>query len=219
MIPVLVQGAPMPDESELPAPLLPLRGYQACELSDLRWNYDVDRLIAAIEAIAPSSGQKALRTAGDVFPFFRRRRVRWALALAAPALGAWLGWSWFGPEPRAARQSAGPTIMAGGTAPSTAKADPSVLFAMPASARDDHKSEIRSVRLLGQTDDAVGLEVIYHYAGEFGANNIVVMAEGSKVMANTGLLPGRPSASAWERAPSASRCEPNGPGSPSTRPH
>jgi hypothetical protein len=189
VIPVLVQGAPMPDESDLPPPLLPLRGYQACELSDLRWNYDVQRLIDAIEAIAPSPGQQALRTAGQVFPFLRRPRVRWGLALAAAALGAWLGWSRFGRQPDAATRSAAPvTAPAGAPAPlppSTASADPGLLFALPASAEDGGTSQIRSVRLLGQADDAVRLEVAYHYAGDFGANNVIILVEGLDVRGET----------------------------------
>jgi hypothetical protein len=44
VIPVLVDGARMPTEAELPPDLAPLARRQACELSDLRWDFDVDNL-------------------------------------------------------------------------------------------------------------------------------------------------------------------------------
>jgi hypothetical protein len=44
VIPVLVDGAVMPTERELPPDLAPLSRHQACELSDSRWDYDVETL-------------------------------------------------------------------------------------------------------------------------------------------------------------------------------
>src|SRR2546428_6512971 len=49
VIPVLVQGADLPNASELPHELKPLIRYQAHELGDNRWNHDVRRLIEAME--------------------------------------------------------------------------------------------------------------------------------------------------------------------------
>jgi Tfp pilus assembly protein PilF len=51
VIPVLVQGAPMPRAEELPADLAKLARRNAIELSDGRWAYDVDRLIHTIEEV------------------------------------------------------------------------------------------------------------------------------------------------------------------------
>jgi Tfp pilus assembly protein PilF len=51
VIPVLVQGAPMPRAEELPADLAKLARRNAIELSDARWAYDVDRLIRTIEEV------------------------------------------------------------------------------------------------------------------------------------------------------------------------
>ena len=51
VIPVLVHGAVMPQEQELPEPLRPLCRLQACEISDDRWESDVSRLG---DALAPS---------------------------------------------------------------------------------------------------------------------------------------------------------------------
>jgi hypothetical protein len=44
VIPVLVDGAQMPAEHELPPDLAPLSRRQACELTDSRWDYDVETL-------------------------------------------------------------------------------------------------------------------------------------------------------------------------------
>jgi hypothetical protein len=53
VIPVLLGGAAMPAAADLPEPLRPLRRRNAFELSDLRWEFDRDRLFAAIEAATP----------------------------------------------------------------------------------------------------------------------------------------------------------------------
>ncbi|HEX2027882.1 MAG TPA: toll/interleukin-1 receptor domain-containing protein [Nitriliruptorales bacterium] len=50
VVPVLVQGAVMPEPAELPPALAPLARRNAIELSDARWDYDAERLIRAIES-------------------------------------------------------------------------------------------------------------------------------------------------------------------------
>jgi hypothetical protein len=52
VIPVLVEGATMPQVDSLPDALKPLAQRQAHELSDHRWSYDVRRLIEAAEKLA-----------------------------------------------------------------------------------------------------------------------------------------------------------------------
>ena len=52
VVPVLVEGARMPSADALPGPLRPLAMRHAHELSDARWSYDVERLVAALEKIA-----------------------------------------------------------------------------------------------------------------------------------------------------------------------
>jgi TIR domain-containing protein len=69
VIPVLLGGAAMPAAADLPEPLRALRRRNGFELSDLRWEFDRDRLFAAIEAATP----------------LRRR------AVAAPAAGVSVG--------------------------------------------------------------------------------------------------------------------------------
>ena len=53
VIPVLVEGAAMPDEADLPLPLVRLCQYNGLELSDSRWDFDVGRLITALEQWTP----------------------------------------------------------------------------------------------------------------------------------------------------------------------
>lgn len=64
VIPVLVEGALMPAAEELPEPMRPLTRYNALELSDSRWGYDVERLVHRLEADVgppPSSWPTQLR--------------------------------------------------------------------------------------------------------------------------------------------------------------
>ena len=50
VVPVLVEGASMPAEQQLPEPLRQLARLQAIEISDSRWEYDVRRLARVLEA-------------------------------------------------------------------------------------------------------------------------------------------------------------------------
>lgn len=49
IIPVRVQGAPMPSEDELPPSITELTGFQSAEVTDSRWDYDLGLLIQAID--------------------------------------------------------------------------------------------------------------------------------------------------------------------------
>jgi hypothetical protein len=55
IIPVFVQGAPMPSENELPASISDLTGFQSAEVTDSRWEYDVRLLIEAIDNLILSA--------------------------------------------------------------------------------------------------------------------------------------------------------------------
>jgi len=64
VIPVLVEDAVMPDEDELPVPLIRLSRYNGLAISDSRWDYDVDRLLTALERWTPPAQAAAMaRTA------------------------------------------------------------------------------------------------------------------------------------------------------------
>jgi hypothetical protein len=51
VLPVLVEGAIMPSERELPSDIAPLARRNALELSDTRWDYDVGRLQQALDQV------------------------------------------------------------------------------------------------------------------------------------------------------------------------
>ncbi len=57
VIPVLCEGATMPDEASLPAPIMPLARRQAFELSDARWRHDVAALFEAVKPHVPEAGR------------------------------------------------------------------------------------------------------------------------------------------------------------------
>lgn len=83
VVPVLLPGATMPAESELPPALRRLARHNALPISDAHWETDVDRLVQSL-ALA-------------------RRRAVWPWALgavaAAAALAAVLGWPRIGTAP------------------------------------------------------------------------------------------------------------------------
>jgi TIR domain len=54
IIPVRVQGAPMPSEEELPPSIADLAGFQSAEVTDSRWDFDMDLLIRAIDNLITS---------------------------------------------------------------------------------------------------------------------------------------------------------------------
>lgn len=90
VVPVLVEGAQMPGEDLLPHDLEALARLQAVEVSEARWEYDTGRLV---ETVA--------RVAGLAPPGRRRpddRRGLW-LGLAALALAAALGATWYATRP------------------------------------------------------------------------------------------------------------------------
>jgi hypothetical protein len=76
VIPALVQGAVMPGEADLPPSLRSLAKRQAVELSDGRWNYDVNRLVVVLERVL----EEAEAGAGPMAPRrglgVRLRRLR-----------------------------------------------------------------------------------------------------------------------------------------------
>jgi len=86
VVPVLVEGAAMPSEEQLPKPLRAMARLQAIELSESRWDYDIGRLVRVLEA-AGVRGEKATRLPGWFGPAVAALLV---LAIAA------LVWCWQG---------------------------------------------------------------------------------------------------------------------------
>jgi hypothetical protein len=68
IIPVLVGGATMPSGDDLPASLKSLARRQAQEISDRRWDYDVDQLLAAMERIPGVARRKRASAAAQTAP-------------------------------------------------------------------------------------------------------------------------------------------------------
>jgi TIR domain len=72
VIPVLVQGAVLPEPGDLPPELVGLTRHNAFEVSDGRWNYDADRLVHALEeslaTTAPASAPAAIDPGVDEEP-------------------------------------------------------------------------------------------------------------------------------------------------------
>ena len=86
VIPVLVGGAKMPDPTSLPAPLRALTRRNAIELSDTRWRYDVDRLLAALDRLL--AGTSAVHPRPQPAPAVPAQRPRPAPVVPAPVVPA-----------------------------------------------------------------------------------------------------------------------------------
>jgi hypothetical protein len=107
VIPVLVQGAPMPRAEELPADIAKLARRNAIELSDARWAYDVDRLIHTIEEVlqlrasaAAAASHEAASAATAATAASAARPRAWMAVLAAVVVCglAWGGWKIVKPQ-------------------------------------------------------------------------------------------------------------------------
>jgi TIR domain len=98
VIPVLVAGARMPDPDHLPQGLRPLARRNALELSDMRWRYDVQRLIGSLrELLAGTTGvHEAVREPAPAGPAPRSRTALQLVlegvlvAVIAGVVGRWL---------------------------------------------------------------------------------------------------------------------------------
>jgi len=89
VIPVLVEGARMPSEADLPDELKPLARRQALELADSRWDYDMSRLA---DNIAATLGHPRQLGVG-------KRRVVLAAAAVVLAVAAVAGWRYLSRPP------------------------------------------------------------------------------------------------------------------------
>jgi len=89
VVPVLVEGARLPDPASLPEELRALCQRHACELTDLRWSYDVGELVEDLETgIHPPKRFK--------IPRVKDKRLRWLAGSAiilVLLLGMALVWS------------------------------------------------------------------------------------------------------------------------------
>jgi hypothetical protein len=95
VIPVLVEGASMPAEADLPDVLKPLARRQAHELADSRWDYDIGRLADSIEATlgarrGPRAGRRRVVLAGAAVALTAAVAAGWHYVSRPPDLdGTW----------------------------------------------------------------------------------------------------------------------------------
>jgi len=82
VVPVLLEGATLPDASELPADIRSLVGRQAMELSDVRWRGDLQRLV---DALAKLPGFEVDRKVPPPAP--NRKKLWWGVGFAVLAAG------------------------------------------------------------------------------------------------------------------------------------
>ena len=61
VIPVLVEGAAMPQASALPNAIAGLSTRQAHEISEQRWQYDTDMLVKQLERYVPTEGSSTIQ--------------------------------------------------------------------------------------------------------------------------------------------------------------
>jgi hypothetical protein len=94
VIPVLLDGAPMPSEARLPPDLQPLARHHALELSETRWDYDVQRLVEAVDRLVGRPAPRPDATRGGAAPHrASRRALLWGgAAMLALAAGGALWW-------------------------------------------------------------------------------------------------------------------------------
>jgi hypothetical protein len=99
VIPVLVRGARMPREEELPQPLKPLARRQAVELTDTRWESDLAHFEQALGE--QLRGPLPTRATHDARHSFSRNGIAAAIVilLIAGLAYLWRGWSGDGHEP------------------------------------------------------------------------------------------------------------------------
>jgi len=85
VVPVLIEGARLPDPTCLPEELRPLCQRHACELSDLRWAFDVGELVKDLEKVVRFK-----------IPGAKDKRLPW-FAGGAIILALLIGMALFGP--------------------------------------------------------------------------------------------------------------------------
>jgi TIR domain len=76
VIPILLEGAEMPREAELPEEIRPMAEYNALRLRDGDWSHDISKILGTLEKVGFTARQAAAgdspRTAGQVTPATRR---------------------------------------------------------------------------------------------------------------------------------------------------
>ena len=100
VIPVLVDGAAMPDAEELPDDLQTLARRQASELSDKRWDFDVRQLVLTIEKVPGIQKRSDAPQDALAAPSTPVKAGLWAGVAAAAMIGITFIWWRAGEEPK-----------------------------------------------------------------------------------------------------------------------
>jgi TIR domain len=88
VIPVLVDGARLPEPASLPEELRPLCRRNACELSDLRWVFDVGELVKDLKKVVrPPPRLKLLRGKDKMLRWFAGSAIALVLLLVMILIG------------------------------------------------------------------------------------------------------------------------------------
>jgi hypothetical protein len=94
VIPVLVQGAPIPPQERLPDDLKKLSTRQSVELSDTRWDSDVDRLVETLAKVLSKGESNVTSPHKNIFSDLMKSRIKVFLVAAILLIGggisAWL---------------------------------------------------------------------------------------------------------------------------------
>lgn len=98
LLPILVGNASLPKPEELPEAMRPLVEYNAAEITEKRWDYDVKRLLNDLRALVHGNRLDATREFGRKAAFATLRRPRSIL----PVLCSW--------RPRRLPQSSPPAV-------------------------------------------------------------------------------------------------------------
>ncbi len=123
VIPVLVQGATMPEPQDLPDELASLARRNAFDLSDRRWKHDVDQLIVALEKILVQRREAEARRQTEES---ERQRTD---EIAPIAVGG--GTSTARPDvsPSSIETATQPAVMMGGRTEQSKKSKPALIIA------------------------------------------------------------------------------------------
>ena len=97
VIPILVSGAQMPSEDELPDDLKPLARRQALELSNKNYDYSIRDLVKALEKYLGkaqnfSDNEKTEEKTSSTVPWYKHRALVYLWLLIAPPVGLYGLW-------------------------------------------------------------------------------------------------------------------------------
>src|SRR5262249_39650366 len=162
VFPVLVGGARMPDEQELPADIQALCRRNALEITEQDWDEDFDKLVRALET---SLGMPSRRPDGG------RRMSRTTVAVAAATLAAFGALAGY-----AAKREFSPPTAQDNAATRPAANGPNVA---PAVDRPDERSQLVGTWKADVVELGVRMEIVWHVWPDGTSSYMATSATGS----------------------------------------